>query len=177
MSPWSGSLPLSAAQNLSGLPSSIGRATERNTMLFSLLSSSSYYYYYIIIYLLIYRVLYWQEDVKNVCFSSANIHIFSESAALLDDFLKVEKLFLQGGYVHYPFVIVIVIESHLVPLFICEKWHPFFCLFLYNYSRCPRYHITSYRTTSTQSAFAMPSLWVRFRRRREGEGKAKGSKK
>ena len=93
------------------------------------------YYYIIIIYLLIYRVLYWQEDVKNVCFSSANIHIFSESAALLDDFLKVEKSFLQGGYVHYPFVIVIVIESHFMPLFICEKWHPNFCLFRYNYSR------------------------------------------
>ena len=30
-------------------------------------------------------------------------------------------------------VIVIVIMSHFVPLFSHTKWHPNFCLFLYNY--------------------------------------------
>ena len=30
-------------------------------------------------------------------------------------------------------VIVIVIMSHFVPLFLYTKWHPIFCLFLYNY--------------------------------------------
>ena len=91
------------------------------------------------------------------------IRVFSEE--------RYEHLSKGGMYITF-LLLLLSWGTVWVPLFFFKSGTLILAFFCITIIGDQEYHITSYHTTSTQSAFAMPSLCLRFRRRREVRSKS-----